>query len=184
MSHEAVVAQGLIGNTYASLRVISLSDEGGRRVLCRCEQCGDKREYRTQGLRTRKMAGCAACGAKGRPQTDWTSMIGKTFGSLTVTGFTYGKLFPQDKGPQRAAVCRCACGNVVKHRMYALRGGLVASCGNGCPFKVRSAPRHRGPICDCGTIGQAPCHVCRMMSRVDVMLRLGHPREAASFVAQ
>lgn len=64
---------------------------------------------------------------KGRKPTDYSDVVGKTFGELTILSYTK----PQKENHyRRMCRCKCACGKVVDKRLTYVLNGKTKSCGH------------------------------------------------------
>ena len=63
----------------------------------------------------------------GRKPSDYSNIIGKTFGQLTILSYTE----PQKENHyRRMCRCKCACGKVVDKRLTYVLNGKTRTCGH------------------------------------------------------
>lgn len=97
--------------------------------LCKCD-CGNQTVVRGSNLTT-KVKPTQSCGCLNRERVkaniDLTSLIGKTYGYLTVLERDLTK--PIGHGEGSWWICRCICGNIVSRTSYNLLNGRNQSCG-------------------------------------------------------
>lgn len=109
-----------LGELHGALKVTE--DRGGQVMLCRCNLCGDKREYDKTSVWRHKVA-CENC----QPSNRVKNRIGEVHGRLEVV---------EELGNARVA-CKCLdCGSTDDYHKYSLahKGALCTSC------KVRKRP--------------------------------------------
>lgn len=99
--------------------------------LCRCS-CGIEREVASSSLRQGKSKSCGH--ARMRNMTEArkkqceeirSSIIGKRFGRLVVTGLSDKK----DQFNHKFVTCKCDCGSVIETTKSKLESGHTSSCG-------------------------------------------------------
>lgn len=109
MSRRNRLAQELIGKKFNKLTVIKyLGVQKGQNGKCRCLcECGNIVDVRTDRLKSgyRK-----SCGCHSRVKGPNKRLIGKTFGDLTIIGFTGDRVKANGVYICR---CRCVCGNTI-----------------------------------------------------------------------
>lgn len=138
--HRKMKNSIIIGDKFGALRVIDITiNEKTKHPLyhCLCD-CGSKVIRSRGGLVDVKLA---SCGCK-RPEfpisEEMQSMIGKTYGDLTVLDVKRGKAVPELNLPKNHAelnkvftICKCnVCGRISYPRASALRTGKITSCGH------------------------------------------------------
>lgn len=104
------------------------SKKGGAAYwICKCD-CGNIISTRGSNLRSGKKQDCG-CGKKGinNINLDLNSLIGKTFGRLTVINRDLSK--PIGHGYSSYWICQCECGNTVSVSHQQLTTGGTKSCG-------------------------------------------------------
>lgn len=110
----------LTGKRFGKLMVLKdlgKVKNGSRVWLCKCD-CGNTKEVTTMDLNNHRVASCGC--SKGSSK----SLIGKTFGRLTVIADTQEK-----QGTAKMWLCRCDCGKELKVRTDSLTSGRTISCG-------------------------------------------------------
>ena len=120
----------MTGQSCGKLYIIErdLSKCGGAAYwICQCE-CGNIKSIRGQSLRDGSVTDCG-CGTKQRRSRniDTTSIIGNTYGKLTVLERDGSK--PHGHGFESFWICQCSCGKTVSVRKTALLQGKTRSCG-------------------------------------------------------
>lgn len=108
-----------LGKRFGKLEVIEESETGHkRRVLCRCD-CGRQKLIAVHTLREGRAKTCGACN---RSFDRLKSVLGQTFGKLTV-------IAEPEICRNRRVTCRCECGKVVSRLLANLKRGQTKSCG-------------------------------------------------------
>ena len=119
----------LTGQRFGRLLVLSqgspVISAGQKKVtwICQCE-CGNIATVASERLRygMTKSCGCLAREVSSKKRDD--TIIGATFGRLTVTAFA-GK----DKAGHTMLECKCSCGNRTVVSRSNLSSGATTSCG-------------------------------------------------------
>lgn len=120
----------LLNQRFGKLVVVErdLTRTGGAAYWkCKCD-CGGEKTTRGQSLRDGSVTDCGCEGKKARrAKIDTTSLVGQTFGKLTVLERDLTK--PIGHGCDSYWICQCECGNTTVVRRQELTGGKTKSCG-------------------------------------------------------
>lgn len=139
-----------VDGEFANIKVVSVLNDGGGNVLCRCNVCGNT--FMTSKRALKKVAELVTGGAKRRRVTckgllqeygfvinSPDSYIGKNFGKLTIIGFDDKdiKYHGCDDGTNNlpyitssaTALCKCDCGN---EDVRCKIGNIVAKSTQSC----------------------------------------------------
>ena len=95
--HKGVKIKNIVGKKFGKLTVIKDTGKRKRKCvvwLCKCESCGNLKEYISGNLKNKKTCGCR-------------NLKGKKFGKLTVI-----KQTDKRKHGHIVWLCKCDCGNL------------------------------------------------------------------------
>lgn len=138
--HPCTPAKDVVGEQIGEITIIGElephvcpSGDKQRRVLCRCP-LGHEFEYRLAALRSerRSKLPCKKCRdaeREMRAREDQRSLIGKTFGRLTVISIAPDYVIPSTGYPVQMYNCRCKCKNKTVTARRSLESGKSKSCG-------------------------------------------------------
>lgn len=115
------------GERYGKLLVLGYAGkapDGHSMWRCKCD-CGNEKVLRSNNLQHSKSCGCVTSAPS--PAT----MIGKTFGNLTVVGRVRN-----NKWNDAVWECICVCGRVSYRRTTELNRGISTDCGHHSKEKV------------------------------------------------
>lgn len=96
-----------IGTVFGSWEVMKLTDDKPYYYDCKCKKCGKIYSVAKTSLVNKKSTMCRLCANKIKENRKiYTEIIGKTFGKLTVTGWSI-----DEKSGRTVYTCDCQCGN-------------------------------------------------------------------------
>lgn len=111
----------LYGKTFGYLTVIDWAGNG--KWLCRCK-CGNEILVQTDNLRNGNTQSCGCYQKQRTSETSFQSLIGQTFGKLTVVERVENNRFGHV-----CYRCKCDCGGELIVDSVNLKGGHTNSCG-------------------------------------------------------
>lgn len=120
-----------IGKTFGDLTILSYSEpikENGyrRTCLCRCS-CGREKEFLLQNVLQGVSLSCGLGHPNESIRKDYSDIVGKTFGELTVLSYTEPL---KENKYHRTCLCRCSCGKEVSWRLDLVLDGRRTTCGH------------------------------------------------------
>lgn len=112
------------GNLTVESKLPPTKDEKTR-WQCRCD-CGETCVVTSYDLRRGKRTDCGCITPKHSGNFDIIDLMGRRFGKLTVI-----EKAPTEQDRRTRWICQCDCRNRYVASSYALRHGLIKSCGCG-----------------------------------------------------
>lgn len=123
----------LIGKTYGELTILEVSEPvrtttGNPFRLCTCIcSCGEKTTKRLFAVLNGKTKTCGTCDLSLPRKKDYSNLIGKQFGELTILEISEPI---KTKRSNRMCICQCSCGKVVAKVLNSVLSERVRSCGH------------------------------------------------------
>lgn len=138
--------KGVVGSRFGKLTVIAKAGKTakhGPEFLCQCD-CGNQKIILGRSLIT---GAARSCGCEKHRHVDYSDIIGKRYGKLTVLGHV-GLTKKNEKHNESSYLCQCDCGNKVLIPREQLIGDKRRSCGK-C-YRIFAEEEHFRYVCPDG----------------------------------